>query len=356
MTHSKVRRPAWTFLSALFMLAMANGSATGAETRASAAPGDAGNVAVTVDNFVRAATDLEMAKYDTLAGGINRFAHFRQPTPVEQQPTIRMNRDTLYSFGVIDISEGATLIMPEVGERYVSTMIVNQDHFIPEVHLGGGRFVLDMQTFETPYVIAVVRTLVDAADPEDVAAVNALQDEMRIEAASSRPFVSPDYDEASFKGLVAAIIGMGPYVPDSFRMFGKREDVDPVRHFIGTAGGWGGLPESEAFYLNVEPRLPVGEYRLEVPADVPVGAFWSISLYNAQGFFEPNEFGAYNVNSVTGERNRDGSMTVHFGECGDERVNCLPIMEGWNYTVRLYRPEAEILDGSWAFPAAEPVE
>ncbi len=68
-----------------------------------------------------------------------------------------------------------------------------------------------MDTFGTPYVIAVVRTLVDAADPEDVAAVNALQDAMHIEAASSRPFEAPDYDEKSYEGLVAAIIGMGPY-------------------------------------------------------------------------------------------------------------------------------------------------
>jgi hypothetical protein len=30
-------------------------------------------------------------------------------------------------------------------------------------------------------------------------------------------------------------------------------------------------------------------------------------------------------------------------------------MPGWNYTVRLYRPRPEILDGSWAFPEAQPV-
>jgi hypothetical protein len=29
-------------------------------------------------------------------------------------------------------------------------------------------------------------------------------------------------------------------------------------------------------------------------------------------------------------------------------------MEGWNYTVRMYRPGPEILDGSWTFPALDP--
>ena len=56
----------------------------------------AGEIPVTIDNFARAATDIEFDKYVKLAGGINRFYHFREPTPIDNQPTIRMNRDTLY--------------------------------------------------------------------------------------------------------------------------------------------------------------------------------------------------------------------------------------------------------------------
>jgi len=112
-------------------------------------------------------------------------------------------------------------------------------------------------------------------------------------------------------------------------------------------GGWGGLPEHEAFYVNVNPGLPVGNYSLTV-GEVPVDAFWSISLYNAAGFFEPNARGVYNVNSITAARNDDGTVTVNFGD-GD-RPNCIPIMDGWNYLVRLYQPHPEILDGSWHFP------
>ena len=58
--------------------------------------------------------------------------------------------------------------------------------------------------------------------------------------------------------------------------------------------------------------------------DVPVDAFWSISVYNADGFFEPNDRNAYSVNSVTALPDSDGSVTVHFGGCTDDRPNCLP--------------------------------
>lgn len=315
---------------------------------------DSREIPVTVDNFIRAATDVELGKYVSLAGGVNQFFHFRAPTPVENQPTIRMNRDTLYSAAVIDISKGATLTLPDVGDRYMTAMIVNQDHYINDVFFGGGTYTLDTKTFDTPYVIVFMRVLVDAADPEDVAAVNTIQDAMTIEAASSKPFIQPDYDEDALKALISQILRLSPFVPDSFRMFGTKSEVDSVRHFLGTAGGWGGLPETEAFYNGVEPGLPVGAYKIEIPTDVPVEAFWSVSLYNAAGFFEKNTLDAYNINSVTGKRNDNGSMTVHLGGCDDGRVNCLPIMDGWNYTVRLYRPGPEILDGSWSFPSAQP--
>lgn len=111
--------------------------------------------------------------------------------------------------------------------------------------------------------------------------------------------------------------------------------------------------EREAFYVNQNPGLPVGRYTLTI-ADVPVDAFWSISLYNSLGFFEPNERNANSVNSITAAPNDDGSFTVNFGGCDDDRPNCLPIMDGWNYIVRLYRSRSEILDGSWTIPAVEP--
>lgn len=99
--------------------------------------------------------------------------------------------------------------------------------------------------------------------------------------------------------------------------------------------------------------LPVGEYELTV-GEVPVDGFWSISVYDAEGYVEPNEQGAYSVTSITAVRDDDGSGTVRFGGDGDPTRNSLPITEGWNYLVRLYRPRSEILTGGWSFPGLTP--
>ena len=95
-------------------------------------------------------------------------------------------------------------------------------------------------------------------------------------------------------------------------------------------------------------------YRLDIK-DVPVDGFWSISLYNKDGYFQANPYNAYSLNSITSKKNADGGVTVQFGGCDGKIQNCLPIMTDWNYMVRLYRPRAEILNGKWKFPESKPV-
>ena len=89
---------------------------------------------------------------------------------------------------------------------------------------------------------------------------------------------------------------------------------------------------------------------------MPVDGFWSISRYDAAGYFVENPFNAYSVNNITAAKGADGSVDIQFGGCDGKLANCLPIEAGWNYTVRLYRPHQAILDGSWKFPAPQPVD
>lgn len=70
---------------------------------------------------------------------------------------------------------------------------------------------------------------------------------------------------------------------------------------------------------------------------------------------EKNDRNIYSLNNITAKKETDGTVIIQFGGCHDKAKNCLPITKGWNYTVRLYRPRKEILDGTWRFPEPQPV-
>lgn len=311
-------------------------------------------VPVTVNNYVRAETAGQFNRILKMTGGVNKLMSFRGPTPLDKQSVIRMNRDTLYSFAIVDISKGAKLTMPENDGRYNSAMIVNEDGYINKVLYDPGRYTLAKDEFDTDYVLVAFRTLVDSSDPADIKKANELQDRIVIDAASSVPYSHPSYDEKSYKDLRELLLGASKFLPDSTGAFGSKEDTKQVPHLLGAAFGWGGLPSEDAFYLNVNPGLPVGSYHIDVPKDVPVKAFWSVSVYNNDGYFQNNDKGAYNINSKSGKANPDGSMTVNLGGCDDaSRENCIPLTDGWNYVVRMYRPDKSIIEGSWTFPRAQ---
>lgn len=91
---------------------------------------------VTLDTFVRVETDTaRRIIHDRV--GIGAFVHFRQPTSLDDQPVIRMNRDTLYSAAVVDLSSPVTVTLPETGGRYMGLLVINQDHHM-RVHSGAG--------------------------------------------------------------------------------------------------------------------------------------------------------------------------------------------------------------------------
>jgi hypothetical protein len=326
--------------------------------QAQPAPQAAANsaVPVTPDNFNRAETDIYFG-VSVKQDGLGKFQHFREPTPLDRQNVIRMNRDTLYSLSVFDLDAGpVTITLPDAGQRFMSMQVIDEDHYTPEVIYRAGSHTFTREKIGTRYVSLGVRILVDPADPEDIKQVHALQDAITVtQPGVPGRFEVPNWDQASQKKVRDALLMLAETLPDTKRTFGARDQVDPVRHLIGTAFAFGGNPEKDALYLNVTPSKNDGTtvHRLAVK-DVPVDAFWSISVYNAEGYFQKNAFGAYTLNNTTAKRNPDDSVAVQFGGCHRNMPNCLPIMNGWNYMVRLYRPRAEILNGKWKFPEAQP--
>jgi Protein of unknown function (DUF1214) len=199
-----------------------------------------------------------------------------------------------------------TITLPNAGQRFISLQVIDEDHYTPEVIYGAGSHTFTREKIGTRYVTLGVRILVDPADPQDVKQVHALQDTILVtQPGGAGRYEVPNWDQASQKKVRDALLALAETLPDTKRTFGARGQVDPVRHLIGTAFAFGGNPEKDALYLNVTPSKNDGitVHRLNVK-NVPVDGFWSVSLYNAEGYYQPNQYNAYSLNNITAKKKR----------------------------------------------------
>lgn len=136
-----------------------------------------------------------------------------------------------------------------------------------------------------------------------------------------------------------------------------------LRRAVMAMIGLGANPPEDAVYpllVADDDGQPVtGEhcYVLHFDADAlpPVDAFWSVTMYDAEGYQVANELGRFAI----GDRdaltfNADGSLDIyvqHANPGADRQSNWLPAPLGpLGVTMRLYAPRREVLDGSWNPP------
>lgn len=314
-------------------------------------------VPVTALNFARAETDMYFSRF-VAKGAFGKFDHNRTPTPINKQDVVRMNRDTLYSAAVFDLDAApVTIALPDAGKRFMSLLLINEDHYVINTVYAPSSVTCTREQAGTRYIVALVRTFVNADDPADVQAANAAQDAIKIEQAKTGMFVVPQWDPVTHKKAREALLALFALEGIKEPRFGRKDEVEPISWLLSTAAGWGGNPQRDALYLPVFPKINDGKaaYALKVK-DVPVDGFWSITMYDAKGFMFENEQKAYSLNNVTAKADADGTVSIQFGGDPKAASNFLPITPGWSYLVRLYRPRKEILDASWIFPEAQPVK
>jgi len=313
-------------------------------------------VKVTADNYVRAESDVQMKGYAEAMDAFGKFAVNRKHYAVDNQVTVRGNRDTIYMFGTFDLTSPLTITMPDPEDRYMSLQLINQDHSIPPSIYGPTKKTITMEDMGSRYILIGIRTFADPNDPADMKVAHALQDAVVVEQADIGKLELPNWDKQGVETLREAINVLNATMSDTSTFFGEKDKLDPIHHLLGTAFGWGGQPKEDAVYLNFYPEKNDGKtpYTLTVK-DVPVDAFWSVTLYDDKGWMPVNKYDAYSFNNVTAKQDKDGSITIHFG--GDPKAdNFLPIVPGWNYIVRLYQPGPEILNGTWKVPSPEAVK
>ena len=313
---------------------------------------------ITIYNLVRAESDtMFRATMQANGTGVGEIAHEREVVSANApQTVIRPNQDTMYSAVIIDLSAPVTVTLPEGDGRFQSVLVISQDHF-NFAYAEPGSYELTEEEVGTRFAMLLFRTFVDAGDPDDAARAHEVQDGIVIEGGGAGPFEAPDWDLEALADARQAVNDLAAAVGlESSTSFGRKDEIDPLGHLIGIAG-WAGQPAKTAQGIVDAVDMNDGEtpYVLNV-SDVPVDAFWSITVYDAEGFLAPNDLDRNSYNNTSATPNEDGSYTIHFGACEDARINCIPITAGWNYTVRLYQPREEILNGSWTFPEPRPAD
>jgi len=311
-------------------------------------------VKVTPKTYIRAETDRQFGEIAKMAGGVNRFYHFRAPTPLDKQNVVRMNRDTLYSMGVVDTSKGATIVVPDLPkDRYASVYLVDNDHYCPFVIYSAGTHELPR---DTRYLAIGIRIQVfDPKDADEINLINKLQDQFVIKANSAEQLLEFKWDSQSLKAWTTQYEKDSAAYSSWKGMQGPRGKVDEKTRHIAAAAAWGLFPEWDAVYLNYSgEHEPTRGYKAtyRVPENK---AFWSITVYGNDGFMKSENC---IVNSSNARLNDDGTFTVYFGSkdlCGDV-PNRLDVTEGWNFLMRVYRPGTSVLNETYKIPNAEAVE
>ncbi|MEE8568848.1 MAG: DUF1254 domain-containing protein [Anaerolineales bacterium] len=313
---------------------------------------------VTDENYDRAESEVIFAGYlqqiaaATGTNGTGEWLHLREGADPKDRTVMRINFDTLYSSVIVDLTEDAVLTMPETNGRYQSAWFITDEHYNPMAFVEPGTYTLTQENVGSRYVMIAIRTQVNVADPADVAIVHEIQDQLKLEQKAKGAFVpSGNWDMEEVLAMRAKYqeIGKAEGIT-SEQMFGKKGEVPLKEHNVGTAMGWGGLTPERAVYPSIYAESV--EPQTLTLKDVPAGAFWSITVYDAEGYPQGD---VYNINSAFAVPEDDGSFTIHFG--GDkDAVNYMDIFENWNLALRIYEPTEAYFNGEWVMPELELAE
>lgn len=296
---------------------------------------------VTLKNFVQAETAHYFTSQSAQAP-VNTYRHDRVPLTVRNQAGPRANVDVLYSYAVADATEEATVSVAPSDQYQVAQVIDEQHYVVGVVYPGETLTVRRTDLSAGTHVYVLGRTaLVGGVDR-----ANALQDQLRISAATADPYRPEDYDEASRRAVgwklerrarAAAAVGDAP---DLGRAFGSPASTDREQHELGTRIGWGGLPPEHGWYVEgVATSSGCDIWTFDIPpVDLDRHGFYSVVRYGDHGWLDSDH------PSIAGPemgRNGDGTVSVYFGD--DTCVatgNVIRTTAGqrFRYAMRLYRP------------------
>ncbi|MDK9761957.1 DUF1254 domain-containing protein [Vibrio sp. D420a] len=285
-------------------------------------------------------------------GEINKFIHFTGISQAADTWVVTPNVDNIYSLAIIDVRDGFTIEVPEMGDRFMSLHIQDQNHTFVEYTWEPGVYEYKAGEIETDYVYVGIRTGTDATADDIAFVTEQLQPNMKITSNSAIPYTS-DTKESDILELREALLTEWGNLPDMFDsvQFDINNVSDWEKWTYTIAGSWGLSPESTAMYASWAPENTKANTCYEATFDkVPAAAFSSLTLYNNQNYLMTDEHNVVSTSRPDFKSHDDGSFTIIFGDstCQDiaeaRNVNFAhtPVDE-WRAQIRAYRPDVEAM-------------
>ncbi len=299
---------------------------------------------MTAKEFIQAESRAFIANFIG-RNGINQWFHFQALANKDDKWVVSPNNDTIYSIVAVNATDGFTLVVPDVGKRFVSIHILGENHMSPFYLYGGGTYKFTRDQFESDYIALGIRMGTDGTAEDVKHIVKDLQPQYKIlNANPTDKMVRPD-TKKMLKVREAMIIEYDK-LPDTFGVMVDHTSkvTDWEKFTYVTAGAWGLSPDHTAMYKPYTlDDIKGGKcYTATYPA-VPVKAFFSITVYGQDKFLmaDHDNIVSSNQKAIV---NDDGSFTVVYGnmDCRVKGQNFLYTPDdNWSFLMRAYKPDVE---------------
>ncbi|MGR2751879.1 hypothetical protein [Agromyces arachidis] len=289
---------------------------------------------VTRRNYVRAETAHRFSAHLRRAA-LNEYHHERLPPTGEHSSAVRPNLDVLFSYAVVDVTDGATFSVA-ASDEYQSDQLIDEQHQTVAVVYPGESVTLTPADLSWgTHVFVLGRTAI----VEPIARTHELQNARRIEAASAHSYRPPRYDDRTRLAVGAQLERRAAGV-ELDRAYGARGRTDAVQHLLGTRVGWGQLPPEHGLYVEgVATSSGCDIWTFDVPpVDPDRHGFFSVARYDERGRIDVEPAAIAGAEMT---RNGDRTVSVYFGDDGCvARGNVLRTAPGqvFRYAMRIYGP------------------
>jgi hypothetical protein len=293
-------------------------------------------IPVTMENFDHVEAAVNFNKWAS-KGIMNSSVDLTDYYPAGPAPTVRANRDTLYTVGLYDNLKGIHIEQPDNG-IFQSALVLDENAFAKDYVWTSGGF--DVRPSDG-FVLVIFRIGLE----EGLEKARKAQKAIKVSNFGTRTYVTPRYNKADRDALWSKLnkkaIGSGIFLEYAF----DENTIDPQTRSLSNAAGWGGMAFSVNNY-QMSNNIKGTQCMQTTFEDPRVDEFWSFTLYDAEGWLLP--IGDNVLNGRDAVANKDGTYTVSIN-CGDEAINNITSgdVEEWSVTWRSYGSSYKVKSGQW---------